>query len=401
MATALRVSLQPALKHAAIPSRLTVLDRAGPLACLGIAASLDGLAIPVVPSAETLFGPRGASLMGPRGPLWISDTGHHRLLGWATVPVRDNTPADWVIGQPDFTREGRNAKGQPGPTTLNVPTGITAVGDGMAVADAWNHRVLIWHTRPDRSNTPADVVLGQADFIAVEANAGAGAASARSLFWPYGVHWDGARLWVADSGNRRVLMWHGMPATNGRPADVVLGQRDFDLRDENGGGVPTLSSMRWPHGVTSWGGRLCVTDAGNNRIMVWDALPGRNNQACDWLLGQNDPAQVDHNQSLYWPSDATLHMPYGIAAAGNWLIAADTANSRLLAWHADNAGQTEARALTGQTDFHAKGDNRWALPSRDSLCWPYGVAVSAGLAAVADSGNNRVLLWRLAAELAS
>jgi NHL repeat len=189
--------------------------------------------------------------------------------------------------------------------------------------------------------------------------------------------------------------------TNECPADLVLGQRDFGLRDENGGGVPTLSSMRWPHGVTLWGGRLCITDAGNNRIMVWDALPSRNNQACDWLLGQNDPAQVDHNQSLYWPSEATLHMPYGIAAAGNWLFAADTANSRLLAWHAADAGkQSGARALTGQADFHAKGDNRWALPSRDSLCWPYGIAASAGLAAVADSGNNRVLLWRLAPELA-
>ncbi len=54
MATVLRVSLQPALKHAATPSSLTVLDRAGPLACLGAAASLDGLAIPVVPSAATL-----------------------------------------------------------------------------------------------------------------------------------------------------------------------------------------------------------------------------------------------------------------------------------------------------------------------------------------------------------
>jgi len=329
MATALRVTLQPALKRAAIPSSLTVLDRAGPLACLGAVASLDGLAIPVVPSAETLFGPRGASLMGPRGPLWVSDTGHHRLLGWAAVPARDNTPADWVIGQPDFTREGRNAKGQPGPTTLNVPTGITAVGDGMAVADAWNHRVLIWHARPDRSNVPADVVLGQADFGAVEANAGAGAASARSLFWPYGVHWDGARLWVADSGNRRVLMWRGVPATNGRPADLVLGQCGFGSRDENGGGVPSLSSMRWPHGVALWGGRLCVTDAGNNRIIVWDAVPGRDNQACDWLLGQCDPTQVDHNQSLYWPSDATLHMPYGIAVAGR--CRAGTACAAL--WH--------------------------------------------------------------------
>ncbi|MGC1413279.1 MAG: NHL repeat-containing protein [Acetobacteraceae bacterium] len=400
MATALRVNLTPALKHAPIPSRIAVLDREGPFACLGLSAGADGLAIPVAPGATSLFGPRGVSLMGPGGPLWVSDTGHHRLLGWARMPDADNAPADWVIGQPDFSQEGRNAKGQPGPATLNVPCGVTPLGNGIAVADAWNHRVLIWHERPEQNHAPADVVLGQSDFASVEANGGHATASAQSLFWPYGVHWDGVRLWVADTGNRRVLMWHGAPMRNGQAADLVLGQHDFGTRDENGGGEPSLSSMRWPHDVAVWDGSLCVTDAGNNRIMIWDVLPTRNDQACDRLLGQADPTQVDHNQSLYWPSACTLHMPYGIASSGKWLVAADTANSRLLGWHAnDHAYQAGACALTGQDDFHAKGDNRWALPSRDSLCWPYGIAVCGDVAAVADSGNNRVLLWRLAPDL--
>ena len=109
---------------------------------------------------------------------------------------------------------------------------------------------------------------------------------------------------------------------------------------------------------------------------------------------------VDHNQSLYWPGAATLNMPYGISAAGDWLLAADTANSRLLGWHADDcATGAAARALTGQLDFMAKGDNRWQMPARDSLCWPYGITHCDGLAVVADSGNNRVLLWRLAEDL--
>jgi hypothetical protein len=86
-------------------------------------------------------------------------------------------------------------------------------------------------------------------------------------------------------------------------------------------------------------------------------------------------------------------MPYGCAAAGNWLMAADTANSRLIAWHADDCHTGAAtRALTAQPDFRAKGDNRWQPPARDSLCWPYGVMHYAGQVVVADSGNNRVLL---------
>lgn len=403
----LRVRLTPALKRApqaGTPPALLAIG--GPRVSLGATHSgADGLAVPVEPSALSLFGPRGACLAGRQGPLWVSDTGHHRLLGWARAPVRDGTPADWVIGQPDFLHEGRNAKGEVGAATLNVPTGISACAGhdatgrvGLAVADAWNHRVLIWLGLPERNNTPADLVLGHIDFSGMQANRGADAPTAQSLFWPYGVYWDGERLWVADSGNRRVLMWQGLPTRNGQPADRVLGQASFECRDENAGAEPCGMSMRWPHSVALWRGRLCVADAGNNRIMVWDSVPQRNGAACDHVLGQNDAVRVDNNQSLYWPTAAALNMPYGIAAVGDWLIAADTANSRLIGWHADDcASGAPARALAAQPDFHAKGDNRWQTPVRDSLCWPYGVSAGDGeQLVVSDSGNNRVLLWKLA-----
>ncbi|MHC5594581.1 MAG: hypothetical protein ACYTXC_01175, partial [Nostoc sp.] len=71
------------------------------------------LVIPVAASSTTMFGPRGACLLSKTGPLWVSDTGHHRLLGWQNLPTRDSQPADWVIGQPDFYHEGQNAKSTP------------------------------------------------------------------------------------------------------------------------------------------------------------------------------------------------------------------------------------------------------------------------------------------------
>lgn len=402
MSAALHVSLMPALKREPAPAAMPVLDTRGPRVCIGGSRGEDNLAIPVRPDASTLFGPRGACLVGQQGALWISDTGHHRLLGWARAPADDLAPADWLIGQPDFMHEGRNAKGPPGAATLNVPTGICTADGGLAVADAWNHRVLIWRTLPTAHNVPADVVLGQADFVSVESNRGAADAAAHSLFWPYGLHWDGANLWVADTGNRRVLMWRGLPEHNGRAADLVLGQASFHRRDENAGGDPDAHSMRWPHAITTWCGKLCVTDAGNNRILVWDGLPAGDNTPADWVLGQNDFSRVDHNQSLYWPTDGSLHMPYGVSAAGSWCIAADTANSRLIAWRIEDCRSgAAARALTGQSEFNAKGDNAWRSPTRDSLSWPYGIEAASGLGVIADSGNNRVLLWPLAPELHS
>jgi len=402
VAAALRVSLAPALKREPAFAAMPVLDVRGPTISIGGARGNDNLAIPVKPDAATLFGPRGACLLRADGPLWICDTGHHRLLGWSRCPTRDDATADWIIGQADFEREGRNGKSAANGATLNVPTGICALRDGFAVADAWNHRVLIWHRCPRANNVPADVVLGQQDFVSVEANRGSSSASARSLFWPYGVQWDGEHLWVADSGNRRVLRWQGVPHRHGQAADGVLGQPNFERRDENAGGVPNAGSMRWPHALCIWEGRLCVTDAGNNRIQVWDQPPRRDHAPSDWVLGQNDFEHVDHNQSLYWPSAATLHMPYGVTAAGRWLIAADTANSRLIAWHAADAHTgAPARALSGQVQFNAKGDNAWRSPTRCSLSWPYGVTAQGNLIVIADSGNNRVLLWPLAPELAA
>jgi NHL repeat len=406
---ATHVSLAPLARRApaAAVSCAPLLAVQGARVILGATDDPLGLAVPVVPSAASMFGPRGVCAAGD-GSLWVSDTGHHRILGWRRMPEADNVPADILFGQPAFDREGRNAGGNTSADTLNVPTGITACGcegAGLAVADAWNHRVLIWHRRPTASHQRPDVVLGQADFDQGESNRGADRPSASTLFWPYCVAWDGSRLWVADSGNRRVLMWQGLPQANGAPAELVLGQHDFDARDENGGGAPTASSMRWPHAITFPAGGLCIADAGNNRLMRWLREPQTNNAPADVMVGQAGTALVEHNQGSYYPDAACLNMPYGAAVVDDLIAVADTANSRLLAWRiADlSAHGSNAHALAAQADWNSKGDNRWLPAARDSVCWPYSVALAPGAAGaghtllVADSGNNRVMLWPLEA----
>ncbi len=80
-------------------------------------------------------------------------------------------------------------------------------GRRLVVADAWNHRVLIWHDFPGRHGQEADVVVGQPDFNSNLPNVeGIGKApSAKTLNWPYGVFSDGQSLWIADTGNHRVV----------------------------------------------------------------------------------------------------------------------------------------------------------------------------------------------------
>ncbi|MGB6300396.1 MAG: hypothetical protein WBF90_30070, partial [Rivularia sp. (in: cyanobacteria)] len=277
------------------------------------------LTIPLAPSNIEMFGPRAACLT-ETGCLWVSDTGHHRLLGWHNFPTTDSQPCDWVIGQPNFNSEGKNAKGKLGRNTLNVPTGICSCGEGLAVADAWNHRVLIWKTLPEDSNVPADLVLGQADFNNNQANRGNSNAAANTLNWCYGIFYHQGKLFVADTGNRRLLIWHQLPEENGQAADVVLGQPNMESRDENGGGNADASSMRWCHDITIWDNNLVVTDAGNNRVMIWDGIPTENNTHCAVVLGQESFDKVEMNRGVYFPKANSLSMPYGVAATQDWLL---------------------------------------------------------------------------------
>lgn len=392
-ATITRVSLAHPRQRSSAPPAL---DPHGARVVLGAAASIDladAPAVSIMPAADSLFGPRGAAVTAD-GALWIADTGHHRLLGWSQLPRQDGAPADWLIGQPDFAHEGRNARTAVTAHSFNVPTGICACGEGLVVADAWNHRVLIWLRAPRSSHQPADIVLGQADFSGGEINRGHDRPAADSLYWPYGVHWDGMSLWVADTGNRRVLRWNALPTWHGQPADRVLGQADFRRRDENAGGAVDAASLRWPHAITHWRDQLCVADAGNNRVLLWQRDPERDYVPSDRVIGQDDMHGVDHNRGEYYPTAGGFNMPYGLAVHRGRLLVADTANSRILRFGAPE--DTEADALVGQVGFMDKGDNRWQPVARDSICWPYALAVHGETCLVVDSGNNRVLLWEFA-----
>jgi hypothetical protein len=389
----LRASLAPARAPAANPrpGPRALTDPRGARIVLGAPPRPGAPVAPIAPAADTLFGPRGACLAGRGGPLVVCDTGHHRLLVWRRAPDADGASADCVVGQPHFAGEGRNAKGTIGAATLNVPTGVAVENGVLAVADAWNHRVLLWHGVPGTSNRAADLVLGQADFASGEANRALPAPRADTLNWCYGVAIHGGRLFVADTGNRRVLIWDAIPERNGAPADRVLGQPDFTVRDEAPAG------MRWPHAVAVSGDRLLVADAGCSRVMIWNAPPRRNGVPCDLVLGQAGFDGADHNRGNYYPTGATLNMPYGLAAKAGRLLVCDTANSRLLGFDLDHVSMgAAADALAGQEDFDDKGENRWRPAARDSLCWPYGVDLCGDRLVVADSGNNRVLLWDLA-----
>ncbi len=360
-----------------------------PLTWLGAPAT-GGLALPAAaPTASQLYAPRGVFLNDDY--LVAADSGNHRVLIWRGLPRDNHQPADVVLGQQDFFSEGPNAAGRGPENGLHLPTGVWIVEDQLIVADAWNHRVLVWDGVPEHPDTPPSHAIGQASLSDQEPNSGCGP-QGNSLYWPYGVSFLDGWFYVADTGNRRVLGWNGLP-TPGQHADMILGQASASENRENREGPVSARSFRWPHAVAGDRLHLYVADAGNHRVLGWTP---RTNEDVDAniLLGQPD---VHSNSELpYQPQGPQrLRFPYAIACEQNCLAVADTANNRVLLWTAlpHTVANCPADVVIGQFDFDASGENRWDAVADDTLCWPYGVHLHQGLLAVADSGNNRVMIW--------
>lgn len=365
-----------------------------PILRLG-AASPGGLQLPAaVPSARTMYAPRGAWTDGAR--LVVSDTGNQRVLIWHSMPTTDGQPADVVLGQQDFTSEGPQASGAGPQRGLHLPTGVDVIDGDLVVADGWNHRILAFDGIPETSYARPHTVIGQPDLECVEPNAG-GEPTMSTFYWPFGFAVVGDAFWVADTGNRRVLGWRGgrLPEP-GRPADILLGQDSPGLREDNRGGDPTPVSFRWPHAITGDDDTLYIADAGDHRVLGWTPHPQGDDDA-GLVLGQSGFTTAEEFKNR--PQGAArMRFPYGAAASEGRLAIADTSNNRILLWDAlpKEGAAIPADGVLGQPDFDANGENRWDAVADDSLCWPYGICLAGELLAIADSGNNRVMLWTLA-----
>jgi hypothetical protein len=317
------------------------------------------------------------------GLLLLPDTYNHRVLGYRGWPTASGTAADLVLGQADAGASAPSlAPGRldyprsvwvDGERTLVADTGASRVvldaggspaslgwgeeavhrwgcaadrlsgparaitaGGKLIVVDRANHRVLVWNRVPTSATAPADLVLGQRDLVHCAANdilgqGTSGGRSARTLRYPSDAWSDGSRLVVVDQGNHRVLLWKRFPATDGAPADVVLGQADT----LTAAAETTRTGLRSPAAVASDGKSLWVADAGNHRLLRWRAFPAATGAAADLVLGQADfehgaANDDDQDGATDRPTARTLHFPTGLALAEGTLVVTDTYNHRVL-----------------------------------------------------------------------
>lgn len=331
------------------------------------------------------------SLWSDGTTLFVADSANNRVLGYP-LPLPLTTPggsASFVLGQPDFVSSAPNRGGAPNQATLLYPSSVCVVEAPtrfLFVADQMNHRVLRFRL-PANS---ADLVLGQPNFVATLPHRG-GAPSAATLDQPAEVTTDGTRLVVTDPASHRVLIWNTLPTVNGQPADVVLGQPDGASILRNTPPVRSATQMRQPSGVASDGARLAVADTENHRVLLWTTLPLAANVPPDVILGQASGTGNLANRGLAAPTASTLRAPLSVAFEGTRLVVADTGNHRVLIWNQLPA-QTLAPAdvVIGQPGFTTGTEQ----PSAQGLRAPAHALLAGGTLFVADSGYNRVLLYR-------
>ncbi|MCU1324954.1 MAG: hypothetical protein JWN34_324 [Bryobacterales bacterium] len=340
--------------------------------------------------------------------IYVADAGNNRVLGYRyATQLTAGAKADIVLGQVDFTA---NLPQGPGgrSTGMSQPTGLASDNEGnLYVADTNNNRILRF---PKPLAQPAgvafpDMVIGQTALSGKTANAGGVSAVSLALnvntISHTGLAIDAAgNLWVSDTGNNRVLRFPAaslQKGQNGPAADLVLGQNDFVTRTALAGASRlTKTAVLGPQGLSfDTAGRLFVTDSGS-RVVVFPA-GGGNNAAAIRILGV-DPNQVSSAQA----TSTSLSNALGVAATGAGIVVADTADNRLMTFPSADAWQAEtgsapspaATAVLGQANFTDIRANRGqGEASSSSLNAPTQVAFSGSEVFVADSQNNRVLVF--------
>lgn len=334
-------------------------------------------------------------------------------------------PAIFELGQPDFTSTNPGINSAPYQGTVNnqpavqgymtLPTAVATDGHVLAVADTKNNRILIWNTVPQNSSVPPDVVLGQPDFTTNTAGT-----TQSSLRAPEGVWIQNGKLFVADTFNNRVLIWNTIPTSNNQPADIVLGQTSFTSGTKPGD-TTSATQLSNPVSVTSDGTRLYVSDLGDNRVLIWNAIPTSSNQPADVVVGQKDMTSTQANNKAAvcasvgtdssgnpeYPDRcaATLDFPRYALSDGTRLFIADGGNDRVLIFNSiPTANGASADNVLGQHDFYSNmvtSEQQTIISttidiagSVDTIPSPMSLALDdSGNLYVSDPTNDRVLIY--------
>ncbi len=334
-----------------------------------------------------------------------------RIMVFDIHPDRIETGAEaiGVIGAPDFeTRETGI-----GPNRVqSASVMVDSENQRLFVTDGPNNRILVFDIHPDRLEIDPDAVavIGQRDFQSRVPGIGPGALSR-----PGSTALDtvSQRLFVSDSGNNRILVFDVHPdrfRTNPE-AVAVLGQPDFVSRNPPASDTAIApASMSYDDAT----GRLLISDADNNRILVYDVAPDRMSNFPEpiGVIGQPDYETVTEDRLTFSP-ELAQSKTYGPRITGGSISAENQllyvsegywAGNRVGVFDISGAGDSLAGGRMVDVIGHVDDEGNPSFTSRaandrvdDRSHYPRAVAldpVDHRLFTI-DQYNHRVLVWPL------
>ena len=173
-----------------------------------------------------------------------------------------------------------------------------------------------------------------------------------------------------------------------QPATYTIGQADM-----NSAALitpPNSGDMNVPWGLAAQNSSdsnvLLVADEYYNRVLAF-ALPiSGNNPNAKFVLGQGGAFNGAANAA----SQSTLSQPLSLNIADGTLVVADANNNRVLLFHTLPVdGTALPDTVVGQPSFTATATGC----SANNLQFPMAALQAAGRLYVADTKNNRVLVW--------
>lgn len=195
----------------------------------------------------------------------------------------------------------------------------------------------------------ARAVIGQETFTQADPNS-----TNKVIGSANGIAYAANTLFVADSNvmnakpvNNRVLVFQNLssqlPSTTAElpyltacpvcvgTANLVLGQPDFVTNTVNFNA--NQNNLNLPSAVASDGVHLAVADTNHNRVLIWNHLPTYSDAPADVVVGQPNFTGWQSLPMTTPPTAKSLRGPQGVWIQDGKLYVADTQNNRVLIWN--------------------------------------------------------------------
>jgi len=249
------------------------------------------------------------------------------------------------------------------------------------------------------ANSPASAVIGQSSISESLPNQG-GTPAANTLNSPAGVWATGSKLIIWDGSpfgdpfsNHRILVFNSTPTGNNASADVVIGQPDMTSNSANQGGDVGANTLNGSGDILTIGSKLILSDLQNNRVLIYNSIPTEDDASADVVIGQPDMTSGSENQGGTAGAN-TLFSPGGVYSDGTRLIIADSSNNRVLIYNTiPTSDNASADVVIGQPDMTSNSANQGGGAGANTLNFPGGVYSDGTRLIIADSDNHRVLIY--------